>query len=257
MRFGKSKDKTVKSDEGEMALVEHLGELRGRLIKCVAAIIVGAILVYIVNKPLFEFLSGPYCDIRPVDDCSFIVTNPLGEFNTILTLAGYGGLILAIPVIFYQLARFVMPGLYPKEKRLLVPFVLVSIVLLLAGITLGFVFLPRALDVLTSFGPEGLFDAQFTPNEYLSFLIKMLLAFGLAFEFPLILVFLQMIGILNPKTLKKNRRIAIVAVVILAAFVTPTGDPFTLMILAVPMYLFYEVSILIGGRLASSSADDS
>lgn len=257
MKFGKSKDKAVVQDDGQMALVDHLSELRSRLIKCVSAIIVGAIVVYIFNKPLFEFLSEPYCDIRPEDDCSFLVTDPLGAFNTVLTLAGYGGLIIAIPVIFYQLARFVLPGLYPKERKLLIPFVVVSIVLLLAGISLGFLFLPRALAVLVSFGPDGLFDAQFTPNAYLSFLVKMLLAFGLAFEFPLILVFLQMIGILNTQTLRKNRRIAIVSVVILAAFVTPTGDPFTLMILAVPMYLFYEVAILIGGRMSSRNADDA
>ena len=254
MRIRKTKSKPEDAEDGQMALVDHLSELRVRLIKCVSAIIGGAIIVYAFNKPLFEFLSEPYCNIRPEGDCSFLVTNPLGAFNTVLTLAGYGGLILAIPVIFYQMARFVMPGLYPKEKKLLVPFVVVSIVLLLAGIALGFLFLPRALEVLISFGPEGLFDAQFTPNEYLSFLVKMLLAFGLAFEFPLILVFLQIIGILNTATLKKNRRIAIVAVVILAAFVTPTGDPFTLMILAVPMYLFYEVAIVIGGRMSRSDA---
>lgn len=256
MKFKKTKQVSV-GEDGQMALVDHLTELRSRLIKCVAAIIVGAIVIYIINKPLFEFLSGPYCDIRPEDDCAFLVTNPLGAFNTVLTLSGYGGLILAVPVIFYQLARFVMPGLYPKEKKLLIPFVLVSIVLLLAGIALGFLFLPRALDVLTSFGPEGLFDSQFTPNEYLSFLIKMLLAFGLAFEFPLVLIFLQLIGILNTATLKKNRRIAIVSVVVLAAFITPTGDPFTLMVLAVPMYLFYEVAIFIGGRMSSSGDNET
>jgi sec-independent protein translocase protein TatC len=252
VRFRRSQPEEPNGD-GQMALVDHLSELRTRLIKSVAAIVVFAIFIYIFFDPIFEVIRQPYCDIQPPEDCGLLNTEPLGQFNTVLTLSGYGGLIMALPVILYQLARFVMPGLYPKEKKLLIPFVLVSIILLLAGIGLGYLFLPRALDVLTSFGAEGVFENQFTPTNYLGFFIKMLLAFGLAFEFPLVLIFLQLIGILNTDTLKKNRRIAIVAIVILAAFVTPTGDPFTLLILAVPMYLFYEIAILIGGRMSRSS----
>jgi sec-independent protein translocase protein TatC len=101
---------------------------------------------------------------------------------------------------------------------------------------------------LSSIGSER-FEQNFTPNNYLSFFIKMVLAFGIAFEFPLVLVFLQITGLVQTKTLKKNRRIAIVAITILAAIITPTGDPFTLAVVSVPMYLFYEIALLVGGQM--------
>lgn len=233
---------------GEMSLVEHLGELRTRIIRSVIAVVIGATVVWLLFHPLFDFLSEPYCDLRAEANCEFLVTDPLGPFNVRLTLSGYGGLILALPVILYQLGRFVMPGLYPKEKRALAPFLVVSIGLLASGMTVAYLFLPRALKVLVELGSER-FEAFFSPNEYLSFFVKMVLAFGIAFELPLVLVFLQLVGILQTQTLKKNRRLAIVAVVILAAVITPTGDPFTLLVLAVPMYLFFEIAIIIGGRM--------
>ncbi len=242
--------KSTPDPVGEMSLVDHLTELRTRLIRSLIAVVIGAIVVYAFNERVFDFLSEPYCEIADVDNCGFLVTRPLEPFSVTLTLSGYGGLILALPVIFYQLARFVMPGLHSHEKKALVPFLLVSVVLLLAGMTLGYLFLPRALDVLTNeFGSER-FETFFSPDEYLTFFVKMVLAFGLAFELPVILVFLQMAGVLQTQTLRDNRRIAVVAVVILGAVITPTGDPFTLLALAIPMYVFFEIAVIIGGRLA-------
>ncbi len=245
------KRKVPPNPVGEMSLLEHLNELRSRLIRSVLAVIVCAIAVFSFQTRIFNFLSEPYCDIRVAEaaDCSFLVTDPLGEFNVALTLAGYGGLILALPIILYQIGRFVLPGLYPNEKRALLPFLFVSVLLLFAGMTTAYFFMPRALDVLGSIGSDR-FEQFFTPNEYLSFFIKMVLAFGIAFELPLILVFLQMTGILRTETLRKNRRIALVAVVILGAVITPTGDPFTLAVVGVPMYLFFEISLIVGGRLS-------
>lgn len=247
--FPRLKERKPTGPDGEMSLVDHLGELRIRIMRSMLAVVVAALVIWWKSTPLFDFISEPYCDIRPEDDCNFLVTDPLGEFNTVLSLAGYGGLVVALPVILYQLGRFVMPGLYPKEKRALLPFLFVSVALLIAGIVVGYLFLPRALDVLGSIGSER-FEQNFTPNAYLSFFIKMILAFALAFELPLILVFLQMVGVVQTETLRKNRRIAIVAVVILAAVVTPTGDPLTLAVLGVPMYLFFELSVIIGGILS-------
>lgn len=254
---------------GEMSLLEHLQELRSRLIKSVAAVVVCAIVVAIFQEPLFDFLSEPYCNIaetdevvdipggfteeewlliRPENKCSFLVTDPLGEFNVLLTLAGYGGVILALPFVLYQMARFVLPGLYPHEKRLITPFIVASVLLLLTGLVVGYLFLPRALDVLGNIGSDR-FESNFTPNNYLSFFIKMVLAFGLAFELPIALIFLQVIGVLPTAVLRRNRRIAVVAIVVLGAVITPTGDPFTLVAVSVPMYVFFEVAVLIGGRM--------
>ncbi len=253
----------------DMSLVEHLGELRSRLIKCVVAVVVGAIVVWVFFDPLFNFLSDPYCELRAADvvaeaeasgeiptdadleaACEFLVTKPLEGFSVQLTLSGYGGLIVALPIILYQLGRFVLPGLYPNEKKALIPVFLVSVLLLFAGMTLGYLFLPRALDVLTNDFGSDRFESFFSPQEYLDFFVKMILAFGLAFELPLVLVFLQAVGLVQNETLRNNRRVAAVVVVILGAVITPTGDPFTLLALSGPMYIFYEISLIIGKRIS-------
>ena len=237
-----------RSNAGEMSLIEHLRELRVRLIRSVLAVVIAAIAVYLVQGQVFDFLSEPYCAIRPENDCTFLVTDPMGEFNVALTLAGYGGLILALPFVLYQLGRFVLPGLYPHERRVLLPFLGVAVLLLFTGMVAAYLFLPRALEVLSGIGSDR-FEQNFTPNNYLSFFVKMVLAFGIAAEFPLVLVFLQLTGLLKTETLRKNRRVAAVAITVLAAVITPTGDPFTLAVVGVPMYLFYEISMLIGAVL--------
>lgn len=240
----------------DMSLVGHLGELRSRIIRSVLAVVFAAAIVWVFFDPIFTLLSEPYCSLRPEDNCTFLVTDPLGEFNVRLTVSGYGGLILALPVILYQIGRFVLPGLYPHEKKIMAPFLIVATGLLVLGMGVAYLFLPRALEVLAELGTER-FESFFTPNEYMSFFIKMLLAFGLAFELPLILIFLQLVGVLRTETLRKNRRIAVVLVVILGAVITPTGDPFTLMILSVPMYLFYEIAMIVGGRMTKNRLDVS
>ncbi|MEL6984830.1 MAG: twin-arginine translocase subunit TatC, partial [Actinomycetota bacterium] len=160
----------------------------------------------------------------------------------------YGGLILATPIVLYQLGRFVMPGLYPHERKALIPFVLISVLLLAGGMIVAYLLLPRALSVLSDFGSDT-FVSFFSPREYLGFFVKMLFAFGVAAELPLVLIFLQKVGVVKPDTLARNRRLAIVAVVILGAIITPTGDPFTLAVITIPMYLFYEIAILVGKRI--------
>jgi len=207
--------------------------------------------VWFLFDPIFDVITEPYCAVRPEDNCRFLATSPLTGFSTRLTLSGYGGIILALPVILYQLARFVLPGLYPNERRMVIPFVGASVVLLLVGMGVAHLAMPRALEVLLGFGGDR-FEAFFAPGEYLSFFVKMVLAFGLAFELPVVLVFLQMAGILPTRVLRRNRRIALVLVVAGGALITPTGDPFNLAIIAVPMYLFYELSMIIGGRLTRS-----
>ena len=234
----------------EMSLLGHLQELRTRLIRSVLAIVIGAIVVYIFNEQIFGFLQEPYCDQREAQDlpCKFLVRSPLESFSVVLSVAGYGGLLLALPVILYQLGRFVLPGLYPSERKVLLPFFGASVVLLGLGMVSGYLLMPKTLSVLDSFGPET-FEETFSPSDYIGFFIKMLLAFGIAAELPLVLIFLQIAGVVATDTLRHNRRIAIVAVAILSAIVTPTGDPFTLGVLAVPMYLFYEISLIVGGRM--------
>ncbi len=247
-RAGQSEEEKAQA-MAEMTLLGHLTELRKRLIWSVLAVVAGAMLVFTFQGRVLDFLIDPYCDFQlaadpSLDECQrLITTGPVEGFSTVLTVSGYGGLLLALPVVLYHLGRFVMPGLYPNEKRMLIPFGVASVVLLLLGVLSAWLLMPRTLAVLQGFGD---FAALYKPSEYFGFFVKMLVAFGFAAEFPLILIFLQLVGVLKPDQLASNRRIALVAVVILSAIVTPTGDPFNLAIVSVPMYLFYEISIVIG-----------
>ena len=231
-----------------MGLIEHMKELRRRLLWCVGSVIVGAIVVYIFFGPLFSFLEKPYCDFAEEtgDGCSFLITDVLEPFSISLTVSGYGGLILALPVILYHFARFVMPALYPKERKVVIPFVFVGVLLFIAGSVGGYFIMPQAVDALLSFNSQDSYDPILKAQTYIGFFIKMVLAFGLAAELPLVLIFLQKIGLLSNKTLRKNRRAAVAIIVVLGAVITPTGDPFMLMIISVPMYVLFELSILIG-----------
>jgi sec-independent protein translocase protein TatC len=247
--FGRE-GKASSEPAGEMTLIGHLTELRTRLIRSVLAVTVAAIVVYAFYDPIFSLLQDPYCQFQAGEgrECELLVTAPLESFNVRLTLAGYGGLILATPIVLYQLGRFVMPGLYPHERKALIPFVAISVLLLAAGMVVAYLLMPRALSVLEGFGSDT-FVSFFSPSAYLGFFVKMLFAFGVAAELPLVLIFLQKVGVVKPETLAKNRRIAVVAVVVLGAVITPTGDPFTLAVITIPMYLFYEIAILVGKRL--------
>jgi sec-independent protein translocase protein TatC len=248
--FSGSHDPDPEPEPGEMTLVGHLTELRKRLIRSALAVFVGALLVYIFRERVYEALQEPYCAFQNDADreCEFLITKPLEAFSVMLTMSGYGGLLLATPVILYQIGKFVLPGLYPHEKKALLPFTALSVVLLFMGMAVAYLLMPKALEVLVGFGVDS-FTPLFSPLEYLGFFMKMLFAFGIAAELPLVLIFLQKIGVVKTETLAKNRRIAVVAVVILGAVITPTGDPFMLLVISVPMYLFYEISIVIGKRI--------
>ena len=234
------------AEEGQMTMMEHLAELRRRLIISFVSIGVGAIAAWILYPQIIEFLLEPYCDTLEVgEDCQLYVRNPLEPFSVRLTVAGYGGIIFAMPMILWQIWRFVAPGLYAHEKRYAIPFIVGGVALFFLGAGLAYWSIPRALEFLGEVGGDD-FTELFAPGDYLGFVIKMIVAFGVAFEFPILLIFLQILGILQYQTLTKGRQYAIVGIVVLVAVITPSGDPFTLMILSVPMYLFYEISIAFG-----------
>ncbi|MEM9200093.1 MAG: twin-arginine translocase subunit TatC [Actinomycetota bacterium] len=233
-------------DEGRMSMIEHLTELRRRLIISFIAVGVGAIAAWILYPQIIDFLLDPYC--RTLDEgerCQLFVRNPLEPFSVRLTVSGYGGMMLAMPIVLWQLWAFIAPGLYSHEKRYAIPFIVSGVSLFFLGCALAYWSIPRALEFLADLGGED-FASFFAPEAYLGFVIKMIVAFGVAFEFPIVLIFLQILGILNYRTLVGNRQYAIVGIVILVAIITPSGDPFTLMILSVPMWLFYEISIGFG-----------
>ena len=226
-----------------MTLVEHLTELRRRLIISAIAITVGAIVGFILYSPILGFLSGPYHSITHGQ--KLIVTDPLEAFATRLKIAAWSGLFFASPVVLWQLWRFITPGLHPKEKRYAIPFIVASVLLFLMGAAVALLTLQPALQFLQSVGGENL-ATYYRAGPYLSLVMLMIVAFGVAFEFPILLVFLELAGVLPSARLRKWRRPAIVIIVAVAAVITPSQDPYSLFAMAVPMYIFYEGSILVG-----------
>ncbi len=231
-----------------MTLVQHLEELRRRLIISAAAVAVGSIGGFILYRPVLDFLQEPYrqavSSLPETITEKLIVTTPTEPFLAFLKIGLFVGLLLALPVILYQLWRFITPGLTARERRLGIPFVLSSLVLFAAGTVFAFAVVPRGLAFLFSFGGDSLVPLL-TIDRYLSFLFFLVLAFGLSFELPLILLFLTGIRVISSAQLRRWRRYAALGVVIFAAVATPTQDPYTMLLMAVPIYLLYEGAILV------------
>ena len=246
-KAAKARKAKAVANDGRMPLLEHLFELRDRIIKIAIAVAVGAVVGWFLYPQIFDVLVDPYCDLQgsSLDDCRLLQTEPLEVFSVRLKIAGYAGIAMAMPVILWQIWRFITPGLYPHEKKYAVPFVISALLLFFLGAGLAYYTLPKALDFLVDIGGEG-FDTQFRPAPYFQLITYMMLAFGVGFEFPIVLVFLQLAGVVTAQALRSTRRYAIVGIVVLVAVITPSGDPYSLAILSIPMYLFYEASIVIG-----------
>jgi sec-independent protein translocase protein TatC len=248
----------AKTPEDAMTLTEHLAELRVRIIRSALAVVVGAILILAFYDPVLRFILRPYenlCKRRGQDFCGLSYTedggvrlftlDPLEGLSTRLKIATYGGIILALPVIMWQVWRFIVPALHSKEKRYAIPFVLSSVLLFLLGGFLAYTTLERALEFLISWSGSDV-EQAFQVSRYVRLVGLMVAAFGAGFLFPVLLVFLQLVGVLTPKTLLGAWRFAIVGVFVLAAVITPSGDPISLLALSIPMVLLYFLSILVG-----------
>ena len=229
-----------------MSLVEHLSELRRRLIISVVALALGGVVAFLLYERILDFLITPYEEVT--GKTRLVITDPLEGFATRLKISAYGGFFLASPVVLWQLWRFITPGLHKKEKRYAIPFIVASIVLFLCGVAVAFLTFEPALRFLVGVGGDDL-ETFFTPSKYLNLIILMIVAFGIAFEFPILLVFLQLAGVVPSRRLRRWRRPAIVIIVAVAALITPSGDPYSLFAMAAPMYLFYEGAILVGRLL--------
>ncbi len=227
-----------------MTLVEHLTELRTRVLVCAVAFVVTATVAFLVYPWILSFLQHPYCNVNP-RHCGFYITGPLDGLALRVKIAAYGGLFLASPVLLWELWRFITPGLNPKEKRYAIPFIVASITLFALGGLVAYLTFPHALNFLDHIGGPSLTQIL-DPTKYLSLIVLMMTIFGLTFEFPVLLVSLELAGVISPKQLSSWRRWAIVLIVVVAGVITPSSDPFSMMALAIPLYVFYEVSIVIG-----------
>jgi sec-independent protein translocase protein TatC len=226
-----------------MSLVEHLTELRRRLIVSAIAVAGGAVIAFALYNQILDILIQPYQ--HATGATKLIVLGPLEGFATRLKIATYCGLLISSPVVLWQFWRFITPGLHKKEKRYAIPFVLASLLLFLLGGVVAMITFEPALTFLSGVGGPNLVN-EYTSAKYLSFITLMIIAFGLSFEFPVLLVFLEIAGIVPSTKLRKWRRGAIVTIVAAAAVITPSQDPISLFAMAIPMYLFYEAAILVG-----------
>ncbi len=225
-----------------MPLVDHLMELRKRILISISAVFVCAVIVFIFYNPILHFLSKPYENVtgRPL-----IVTDPLAPLIVRLKISGYGGFALAIPIVMWEIWRFIVPGLHKRERRYGVWFLLSAVLLFVLGCVVAWFTMTKALDFLLHIGGTSL-QPLIDANKYLTLVMLMFAAFGVAFEFPLLLVFLMLVGVLNTQQLRRSRRWTAVGISVFAAVITPSADPFSMLFMAIPMYIFFEISILIG-----------
>ncbi len=241
--------KGAERDGSDMTLADHLRELRYRLVVGCGSVALLMIPAWFLYPWFLDVLNEPYCAAllaqNPEANCDFLVVNVLDPFSLRLRVAGYGGLFLAMPILLWQLWRFIAPGLYRRERRYALAFVVTSLVLFLLGAVVAYFTLSRAVEFLVQIGGPDI-DIRSGPVEFVRLSLFMMLAFGLGFEFPVVLLALQLLGVVTPQQLSAWRRQTILIIVILAAAITPSGDPFSLAALSVPMYLFYELSIVLG-----------
>ncbi|HMA47119.1 MAG TPA: twin-arginine translocase subunit TatC [Frankiaceae bacterium] len=237
-------------EDSRMTLTEHLYELRNRLAKALVAFTVATAVCFVFEPHLFDVLKAPYCDLPASkrlggEQCSLYFFGVLDAFFIRLKISMIAGGLVSSPVWLYQLWAFVTPGLHRHERRWAASFVVSSVVLFALGGFFAYLTLSKGLQLLLGFGGGGLVSLL-DVNRYLSYVVAMLLVFGVSFEFPLLVAMLNLSGVVSTDRLRRWRRPEIFLVFVFAAVITPSQDPFTLIALAVPMCLFYEVAVFVG-----------
>ncbi|NUR87970.1 MAG: twin-arginine translocase subunit TatC [Nonomuraea sp.] len=235
-------------DDGRMPLMEHLRELRKRLVISVLALVVGTVVGWLVFDYVWAILKAPYCALPASRElnghCALTYGGVFQSFFLTLKVSFMVGLVVASPVWLYQIWAFVAPALYRNERRYTFAFIALAFPLFAGGAVLAYLFMGTSLAVLVGFAPADAV-ATIQIDDYLDYVLVMLLIFGVSFELPLFMVFLNIIGVLPRSAVAKHRRMAIFLMFVFAAVITPSGDPFTMSALALPMVILFLAAELV------------
>tara|TARA_B100000073_G_C23721389_1_gene567782 strand:- start:590 stop:1327 length:738 start_codon:yes stop_codon:yes gene_type:complete len=232
----------MKNKKKSMSFIDHLEELRWRIIKCLCSMIVGGLITFLFIDFFLDVLLQPLLNIDSDESVNIQVLSVQGMFIIKWSIALIGGFVLSIPIITYQLWVFIAPGLYQKEKNFVTPLVLFSFLSFIIGILFSyFILIPYSLEFFISLSGERVLN-NFSINYYFNFITWMLLGAGLVFQLPVISFLLSVIGLLTPPFMRHYRRHSIVVIFVLSSFITPP-DPVSMVLMAFPLVLLYEISI--------------
>ena len=230
----------MSSNNESMPFLDHLEELRWRLIKSIASVLIGAVISFYFIDQIIEFLVKPTEALKNSMDLQVLKVQ--GMFMIKWSIALFGGIIISIPVLTFQIWKFVAPGLYIDEKKYIIPLIIFTFLSFLCGLIFAYmIVIPFSLSFFTSVGFEGI-QNNFSINYYFSFITWLMIGSGLIFELPVIVFILSFIGLLTPAFMRHYRRYAIVIILVLSAFITPP-DPVSLVLMSIPLLVLYELSI--------------
>ena len=235
------------SPDDRLPLLTHLDELRKRLFWSIVAVSVGVVVAAIFNGFVFDALLWPLQQVKGLPETAYQITtfSPAEPFMVSLKVWVAAGLILASPILIWELWAYVAPAFTPTEKRYFYPVVIASTLLFLGGVALAyFLVLPRGLGFLLNFS-SGYFNVQNRASDYFTFMALFILAFGVVFELPVVLVLLARVGVVDDKFLRKHRRYSILILALASAIITPSQDAFSMLAMFVPLYILYEISIVL------------
>jgi sec-independent protein translocase protein TatC len=226
---------------GQMSFMDHLGELRTRIMWCLIAAGVGLVIAFFITDPVMRFISRPLLSLKT----ELVFTSPTEAFWTWMKVAMVLAIFISMPALLYQVWKFVSPGLHEHEKKYAAPFIIVgSLLFMIGGAFAMLIIIPYASNFLVTFGQEKGWKPMITVSSYTDFVIKFALAFGVVFELPVVITILALIGVVTPQFLSKNRKYAILINFIIAAILTPTPDMINQTLMAGPLCILYEIGII-------------
>ncbi|GII51820.1 Sec-independent protein translocase protein TatC [Planotetraspora thailandica] len=243
----RSSSQAPTDDDGRMSLMDHIRELRNRVFKMILGLVAGTAIGFVFFDPIWKFMTGPFCRLPAAykitggSSCSLVVNGVLDGFFINLKVALIFGAVVSAPIWLYQVWAFITPGLYRNERRYSLGFLGLAVPLFGAGAALAYLTMDRGLALLLSFVPNNAIPL-INVDDYLGFLILMLVVFGVSFLMPLLMVFLNVIGVLRFSVVSKHQRMIVFLLFVFAAVATPSQDPFTMLALAAPMVLLFFVA---------------